>query len=284
MSKISLPILYSLRNCPYAMRARLAIFKAQQPVLLRDVVLSHKPAEMLLASPKGTVPILVLNNSSQLANNQANEEQENQAQKNDGNKKVIDESLDIMLWALNESDPDDLLHRHNAESLNDSWSLNDVGNLKGSDTLINDPSEPLSETLSETPSERHREIMSLIKQFDVEFKVNLEAYKCAKRYHETSLIDCRKACEYYISLLEVRLSRHNFLMSNSESLADIALLPFIRQFARIERQWYVQSPYSNLKKWLNNYLQSPMFTKVMAKNPLWLDSGEEVIFPILNSK
>tara|TARA_R110002072_G_scaffold102858_1_gene225928 strand:+ start:10281 stop:10451 length:171 start_codon:yes stop_codon:yes gene_type:complete len=56
------------------------------------------------------------------------------------------------------------------------------------------------------------------------------------------------------------------------------LLPFIRQFARIERQWYLQSPYPNLKKWLNSYLQSPMFTKVMAKHPLWLDSGKEIVF------
>ena len=69
-----------------------------------------------------------------------------------------------------------------------------------------------------------------------------------------------------------------FLMSDQESLADIALLPFIRQFARVERQWYLQSPYPKVRQWLNNYLQSPMFTKVMAKYPLWLDNQELVLF------
>ena len=79
-------------------------------------------------------------------------------------------------------------------------------------------------------------------------------------------------------MLELRLAEHNYLMSAHESLLDIALLPFIRQFARIERQWYLQSPYPHVKEWLNRYLQSPMFTKVMAKYPLWLDNKEEVIF------
>lgn len=227
---MALPILYSLRNCPYAMRARLAIFKSQQPVALRDVVLTNKPAEMILASAKATVPILVLSKIVQ-ANGKKGAEV---------TVKVIDESLDIMLWALNNSDPSDLLHSANPEILT--------------------------------------QMLALIADFDVEFKRHLEAYKCAKRYHEDNLADCRAACEAYIQRLESRLIQHAFLFSAQDSLADIALLPFIRQFARIERQWYLQSPYPNLKKWLNSYLQSPMFTKVMAKHPLWLDSGKEIVF------
>ncbi|UUO21775.1 glutathione S-transferase [Colwellia sp. M166] len=227
---MALPILYSLRNCPYAMRARLAIFKSQQPVALRDVVLTNKPAEMILASAKATVPILVLSKIVQ-ANGKKGAEV---------TVKVIDESLDIMLWALNNSDPSDLLHSANPEILT--------------------------------------QMLALIADFDVEFKRHLEAYKCAKRYHEDNLADCRAACEVYIQRLESRLIQHAFLFSAQDSLADIALLPFIRQFARIERQWYLQSPYPNLKKWLNSYLQSPMFTKVMAKHPLWLDSGKEIVF------
>ena len=218
---MALPILYSLRNCPYAMRARIAIYKSQQPIALRDIVLSNKPEEMIVASPKATVPVLVLNEASEQI-------------------KVIDESFDIMVWALNRADPDDLLYKINPKLLN--------------------------------------EMLALINEFDVEFKVRLEAYKCAKRYHETTLIDCRIACEAYIQLLETRLIKHEFLFSTKESLADIALLPFIRQFARVERQWYLQSPYPNLQKWLNRYLQSRMFTKVMAKHPLWLESGEDTIF------
>jgi len=214
---ITLPILYSLRNCPYAMRARIAIYKSKQPILLRDLVLSNKPAEMLTASPKGTVPVVVLPNGT-----------------------VIEESLEVMLWALMENDPSDLL-------------------CQTDHTVL-------------------PEILNIIEKFDNEFKSCLEQYKCAKRYKEDNITECREACEKYIAELELCLTQQPFLFSLKESLADIALLPYIRQFARVERQWYLQSPYPKLKQWLNNYLQSSMFTKVMAKYPLWMDSQEKVVF------
>jgi glutathione S-transferase len=212
-----LPILYSLRNCPYAMRARLAIYKAKYPVALRDIVLSNKPQSMLDVSPKGTVPVLVLRCNQ-----------------------VIDESLAIMLWALQENDPEDLLH---------SYDKSILANM-----------------------------LELIEQFDGGFKTSLNAYKCAKRYQESNVVECRQLCEVYLAQLELRLSQHHFLYSNQESLADIALVPFIRQFARVERQWYLQSPYPKLRQWLNRYLHSPSFTKVMAKHPLWLESQQQVVF------
>lgn len=218
------PILYSLRNCPYAMRARVAIFKANLQVLLRDVVLSNKPAEMIACSAKGTVPILVLNE-----------------QKESGSQTVIEESLEVMLWALAENDPEDLLQTSVPEALSD--------------------------------------MLKIINRFDNDFKTSLEQYKCGKRYHEDNLVFYRQECELFIQDLEQRLEQHSFIMSENESLADIALLPFIRQFARIERHWYLQSPYPKVRQWLNRYLQSVMFTKVMAKYPLWLDSREDVIFP-----
>ncbi|WNC69696.1 glutathione S-transferase [Thalassotalea nanhaiensis] len=220
----ALPILYSLRNCPYAMRARVAIFKAKHTVLLRDLVLSNKPEEMLIASPKATVPVVVLENGT-----------------------VIEESLDVMLWALNKSDPDDLLRNKVNSGVDNSLS----------------------------------EMLNLINEFDNDFKDSLEQYKCAKRYKETNVVECRERCELYIKMLEQRLTSHAFLMSDKESLLDIALMPFIRQFARVERQWYLQSPYPKLRQWLNNYLQSPMFTKVMAKYPLWKDTHEDVLFGAL---
>lgn len=213
---MTLPILYSLRNCPYAMRARLAIFRSKKTVELRDIVLSDKPAEMLAVSPKGTVPVLVLPSVKACVST------------------VLEESLEIMLWALAESDPHNLLHTNHDKSTS---------------TLV--------------------EMLSLIQQFDHEFKRCLENYKSAKRYHDSSVQDCRQQCEVYIQKLEQRLSQHQYLIDEQESLADIALLPFIRQFARVERQWYLQSPYPQLKQWLNQYLQSAMFTKVMAKYPLW---------------
>ena len=213
----TLPILYSLRNCPYAMRARLAIFKAKQAVLLRDLVLSNKPAAMIAVSPKGTVPVLVLANGT-----------------------VIEESLEVMLWALQQTDPDGLLHCQKEGAL---------------------------------PA-----MLLLINEFDNDFKISLEAYKCAKRYQEDNVTQCRAVCQQYIQQLEQRLTEHTFLMSDKESLADIALIPFIRQFARVERQWYLQSPYPMVRRWLNSYLQSPVFTKVMAKHPLWADEPQDVLF------
>jgi glutathione S-transferase len=87
---------------------------------------------------------------------------------------------------------------------------------------------------------------------------------------------CREACEVFIQNLEQRLTAHSYLIDNKESMADIALLPFIRQFAKVERQWYLQSNYPEVKRWLNQYLQSSMFNKVMKKYPLW-SSGQAVL-------
>lgn len=201
------------------MRARIAIFKSRKAVELRDVKLDNKPEAMLIASPKGTVPILVVSATE-----------------------IIDESLDVMLWSLGQSDPDNLL-----------------GNQ--------------SDGSSELPS-----LLSFVNKYDQEFKGCIERYKCAKRYHEPNLVECREACERYIQDLERRLSQHKYVMGTHESLADIAIFPFIRQFAKVERQWYVQAPYPNLKKWLNKYLQSAMFNKVMAQYPIWEEGNEPVIF------
>lgn len=214
---MSLPILYSLRNCPYAMRARIALFKAQLQISLREVILSNKPEEMLTVSEKGEVPILVLGDDS-------------------APSIVIEESLEVMLWALAKSDPDNLLNQHDPQAL---------------PVMIN-----------------------LVTQFDNEFKACLNVYKCAKRYRENNITECRQACEIYIQELENRLANTScqkpFIMSDQESLVDIALLPFIRQFAKVERQWYLKSPYPKVRQWLNHYLQSTMFTKVMAKHHVWV--------------
>ncbi len=217
-----LPVLYSLRNCPFAMRARMAIYRSQLPVLLRDIVLKDKPAEMLMASPKGTVPVLITSDGM-----------------------VIDESIEVMLWALSQNDPADLLLREDENQFD--------------------------------------EMRRLIHQFDSEFKPCLEAYRAAKRYHEPNLTECRAACEQHIAQLEQGLSKHTFLLAERESLADLALLPFIRQFARVERQWYLQSPYPKLRQWLDRYLQSKMFSKVMTKHELWLLNRQDVVLNPSNS-
>ncbi|MFT5788443.1 MAG: glutathione S-transferase [Shewanella sp.] len=214
---MALPVLYSLRNCPYAMRARLAIYASGQHVQLRDLVLSNKPAEMLNVSPKGTVPVLVTTDNT-----------------------VIDESLSIMLWAFSQTDPENYLNKEAPSAL--------------------------------------AEMLSVIGLFDHEFKGHLEKYRCSKRYHEPSLIEDRQQCERYLADLESRLCQHQYLMSDIPSLTDLALMPFIRQFGRVERQWYLQSPYPKLRQWLNRYLQGRMFSKVMAQYPMWIDAREVIVF------
>ena len=214
---MSLPILYSLRQCPYAMRARMGLLLAKQPVLLRDIVMKNIPAEMLSVSAKGTVPVLLFEDSS-----------------------VIDESLDIMIWALSENDPDNLLHSHEPDTL-----------------LL---------------------ILDLIKRNDAEFVDSLNKYKAASRYHDVNEVVCRKECESFINDIEQRLTEHTFLMGATPSLADYAILPFIRQFSRVDRKWYLQSPYQNIQRWLERHYQNPLFSKAMIKYSQWLDSKEDIVF------
>lgn len=214
---MSLPILYSLQNCPYAMRARMGLLLAKQAVALRPIVLKNKPKEMLAASPKGEVPVLILDQN-----------------------KVIDESLDIMVWALHQSDPNKLLYPHQP----DGFSL----------------------------------MMKFMDEHDKQFTPLLSLYKQAKRYHKTSERTDREECELYIISLEQRLNTHAFIMGNQPSLVDYAILPFIRQFAKVDRKWYLQAPYPKLQQWLNYHLQSRLFSKSMAKHPLWLETNKDMLF------
>ena len=216
----TLPVLYSLQNCPYAMRARLAILLAQQKVQIRAITMKDKPAEMLLASPKATVPVLVIENGDE--------------------DKVVDESLDIMLWALNRNDPENLLYSHDPKAL--------------------------------------PEMLKIIKENDDEFKPSLEKYKRAKRFHGDDLETCRLECEPFIQALEQRLALHEFFMGSTPSLLDYALLSFIRQFSRVNKAEFAHERYTNLRRWLSHHLQSQLFSRAMFKYPLWLDNHEECLF------
>jgi glutathione S-transferase len=215
------PYLYSLQHCPYAIRARLGLLLAEQSVMVRAVDLRDKPAELLAISEKGTVPILVLQDENILPN------------------VVIDESLDIMLWALTNNDPKNLLYLDNPDAL---------------------------------PS-----MLNFISRSDTEFIPALDKYKQASRYHDPSLSAYRQGCQKFIAELEQMLTLHDYFMGARPSLADYALLPFIRQFAKVERKWYLQSPYPRVREWLNNQLQQPLFTKAMAKFPLWSENQQEFL-------
>ncbi len=204
-------ILYSFRRCPYAMRARMAIAISGVQVELREVVLKDKPQALLDSSPKATVPVLVLENN-----------------------KVIDESLDIMQWALQQSD-----HEH--------WLANvDV---------------------------------ELIANNDGTFKYWLDRYKYADRYPEESQLYYRQQAEITLSRLEQRLTQNNYLLNENISFTDIALFPFIRQFAFVDLDWFEQSSYPNLRSWLNKLIASPLFISSMTKYTPWENDSETVIFP-----
>ena len=215
MTAYSLSCLYSFRRCPYAMRARLGLLFAELPVELREITLKNKPTHMLAISPKGTVPVL------QLA---------------DG--VVIEESRDIMEWALEQQDPQELL---NPKTLHQ-------GN-------------------------------TLIEQNDQEFKHWLDRYKYADRHLEMTQTEYRKKGEAFLQILEALLTKNTYLLGDSVTIADIGIMPFVRQFAHVDRDVFYSLPYPKLQIWLKNWLAHPLFIQAMTKFQPWQDGDEPVIFP-----
>jgi len=207
-------ILYSFRRCPYAMRARLALASSGVSVALREVVLRDKPPEMLSASPKGTVPVLVLKD-----------------------EKVLEESLDVMRWALSQNDPEGWLQTDAAE----------------------------------------RE--ALIESNDGPFKHHLDRYKYANRYEGAVAKTHRDAATVHLYQLNTRLGVSKWLCGDGASLADYALLPFVRQFANTDRAWFDAQDWPYLRTWLEAFLASPRFQVVMNKYPRWQAGDTEPVFP-----
>lgn len=210
------PILYSFRRCPYAMRARLAIRLSNIQVELREVVLSNKPEELIRCSPKATVPVLCLSDGS-----------------------IIDQSREIMLWALGKNDP-----------------------------LACLPTE--QKALADTAA--------LIELNDNSFKAHLDHYKYADRFPAFPPEHYRQQGEEFLLKLDQMLEKSSYLMGENMTLADIAIFPFIRQFSSVDRDWFDQSPYTHLRKWLDMHLSSPLFLDVMKKYPRWMKGQPLLIF------
>ncbi len=218
-----LPVLYSFRRCPYAMRARLAIAGSGIAVELREIVLRDKPVAMLDASPKGTVPVLVLPDGQ-----------------------VIDESLDIIYWALGQSDPD-------------NWLLTDTPGTPG------------------TP-DKSAQARQLIKIIDLRFKPNLDRYKYFDRFPEYPQIHYRAACEEVLAVFESLLEEQRYLTGDQCSVADIATFPFIRQFAHVDREWFFGADYPCLQAWVTGFIESPLFTSIMKKYTPWQEGDPPTVF------
>ena len=205
------PCLYSFRRCPYAMRARMALSYSAIRVELREIKLSNMPQELLRISPKATVPVLHLPDGT-----------------------ILEQSLDIMHWALSISDPE-------------QWLVDDS------------------------------ESNELIRQNDEGFKPLLDAYKYAERFPRLSQLEHRNSAEYFLHLLEQRLVDHPYLMGDRLSITDVAIMPFIRQFAGVEPRWFEQCDYPGLRRWLKHQIESQLFKSVMNKYAFW-HSGDKTVY------
>ena len=201
------PILYSYRRCPYAMRARMALKLAEIAVEIREISLREKPAHMLQVSPKGTVPVLVLQDGT-----------------------VIEESLEIMQWALK-------------------------GNALGA-SIHAGAGAP---------------VLALISDNDNAFKCALDAYKYPERYLNKTQIQHRAEGEVFLQKLENLLQENLYLFSATPSLADIAIFPFVRQFAAVDAAWFEAASYPKLQAWLKRLVESELFISVMEKQPTYIE-------------
>lgn len=207
---MAFPILYSYRRCPYAMRARMAIWAANIQVEVREISLREKPAHLLQISPKGTVPVLQLPDST-----------------------VLEQSLDIMQWALAQNDPQ-------------GW--------------LNADPEAMSQ---------------LIALNDGDFKKALDRYKYPDRYPEHTQVFYREQGELFLQRLETALVQHRYLLGEKPSMADVAISPFIRQFAAVDAAWFATSTYSQLRVWLAGWLEGPLFVEIMQKMPAFSMTASE---------
>ena len=213
----ALPILYSFRRCPYAIRARLALAVSGRTCELREVVLRNKPQGLLCASAKGTVPVLVLP---------------------DG--RVLEQSLDIMLWALAQHDPQ-------------GWLTPSAGTVA--------------------------DMLALVAECDGPFKRALDRCKYPDRYPGTDTAAERDRATAWLGGLEARLSGQAGLFGSHVALADMAVAPFVRQFAGIDAAAWSQQPWPRLQDWLCRWQASPLWTRVMHKVPAWADGTPGTLFP-----
>ncbi|RFO98959.1 glutathione S-transferase [Rhodoferax lacus] len=201
------PVLYSFRRCPYAMRARLALQASGLEVELREILLKDKPPALLQASPKGTVPVLVLPDGP-----------------------VLEQSLEIMHWALQQHDPL-------------KW-------LPTDDVAIDDT-------------------LACIATNDGPFKQALDRYKYPTRFGLVDGQAPRAEGCKVLQAWELRLQRQAFLGGSQWGLVDAAIAPFVRQFAHTDLPWFAAQDWPRLRQWLQAFEDSAAFAAVMQKEAVW---------------
>ena len=211
------PILYSFRRCPYAIRARLALAACGPQVELREVILRDKAPEFLATSPTATVPCMQLPDGT-----------------------IIDESLDIMIWASARNDP---------------------------------------ERLRQPEFGSYETMLGLVERCEDEFKGHLDRYKYASRYDDVDGTGERAKASLYLRELDSRLQGNAFLFGDRRSFADIGIAPFVRQFAHVDLNWFNAQDWPDLIRWLDEFKASEAFRSVMTKYPRWNAGDPVTLFP-----
>lgn len=201
------PILYSFRRCPYAMRARLAIKASGLIVEIREVELKNKPKEFLNISPKATVPIVYISS-----------------------EQIIEESLDIMEWALKINDPLNLLKHE---------KLNKI------------------------------EIHNILIKLENQFKQNLDRYKYSSRFDLPNPKLYRDKNLQTLNEFNNLLQNNKGICSSNLSLLDYAVFPFIRQFRNVNSVWFDSLELKFLQTWLYELIDSDEFSSIMKKYEIW---------------
>lgn len=216
MTARPVPLLYSYRRCPYALRARMALLVAGIEFDAHEIALRDKPAAMLALSPKGTVPVLALVDGG-----------------------VLEQSLDIVQWAFGENDPE-------------QWWMR-----------------------AQSPAN-----LELLGACDERFKHHLDRYKYPERFDEADrALQRNAAVDALLKPLEARLQCTPQLGGESPCATDIAIFPFVRQFAAVEPAWFGTQPLPALRTWLSDWLAHPLFEAAMTRLP----TGRATRFPPFNA-
>ena len=211
------PVFWSFRRCPYAMRARLAVFSAGIQVELREILLRDKPGAFLKVSPKGTVPVVELADGT-----------------------VLEESRDVMQWALARNDPDGWL---------------DVQHRDPEGTAV------------------------FLDALDGPFKTHLDRYKYASRFDPEAALKHREEGAAMLAEFDAKLAAQPGLSGTKNGLLDFATLPFVRQFRIPDPVWFDAQPWPHLHHWLQTFLESRQFASVMKKYAVWQEGYDGVVFP-----
>ena len=211
------PTLYSFRRCPYAMRARLALRLCKIECIIREINLKVKNSEFLKVSPKGTVPVLVLPNG-----------------------KVLEESLDIIDWSLEQNDPNKL-------------KVNDKVTKK-----IND---------------------KYIQLFDSDFKFHLDRYKYSSRYNISNSEIHRNKAQNLLTEINTMLEGKDYIGGQCMSLLDISILPFVRQYRIADINWFDNHlGLRNINNWVNIFLNTEILASIMTKYKVWEKEDPPILF------